>query len=128
MFLVGILSWWYGRGWLSQWRRIGHRWRATVDYFSIGQLFSTLFAPFRQISATPTKNSNPAEAFRAFFDQLISRIVGAFVRFFTIVAGCIVIILQVIYESLLMVLWWFLPFMPVVGFILLAIGWVPKWI
>jgi len=127
MFLVGILSWWYGRGWLAQWRRISDRWRTTVDFFSIGQLFSTLFAPFRQISATTTNASNPVAALRAFFDQLVSRVVGAVVRSFTILAGCIVIVLQVLYESLLMIFWWFLPVMPIVGFILLAIGWVPSW-
>lgn len=127
MFLVGILSWWYGRGWLGQWRRISGRWRATVQFFSIGQLIETFFAPFRQISASGTNTSNPAAAFREFLDQLISRIIGAFVRFFTIIAGCIVIILQVIYESLIMVAWWFLPALPIVGCILLAIGWVPTW-
>lgn len=127
MFLVGILSWWYGRGWLSQWRRMSNRWRATVQFFSIGQLMATLFAPFRQISANSGDTSNPAAALRAFFDQLISRLVGAFVRFFTILAGCAIITLQVLYESLLMVLWWFLPLLPIAGFVLLAVGWVPSW-
>ncbi|MES2630530.1 MAG: hypothetical protein V4611_01085 [Patescibacteria group bacterium] len=128
MFLVGILSWWYGRGWLGQWRRISDRWRATVQFFSIGQLIGTLFAPFRQISASGTNTSNPIVALRAFFDQLISRVIGAIVRFFTIIVGCIVIASQIIYETLIMIIWWFLPVVPVVGFILLAIGWVPSWI
>jgi hypothetical protein len=127
MFLVGILSWWYGRGWLAQWRRISERLKATVQYFSIGQLFSTLFSPFRQISANSTDTSSPAAAFRAFFDQLISRVIGSIVRFCTIIAGCVVITVQFLYESILMVLWWFIPAMPIVGFILLAIGWVPSW-
>ncbi len=127
MFLVGILSWWYGRGWLAQWRRISERLQATVQFFSIGQLFSTLFSPFRQISANSADTSNPAAAFRAFLDQLISRIIGSMVRFFTILAGCVVIAVQFIYESLIMVLWWFIPVLPVVGFVLLAVGWVPSW-
>jgi hypothetical protein len=128
MFLVGILSWWYGRGWLGQWRRISDQLRATVQFFSIGQLFSTLFAPFRQISANSANSSNPAAALRAFFDQLISRFIGSIVRLGTILAGCVIIVLQIVYESLIMVLWWFIPALPVVGFILLAIGWVPTWI
>jgi len=127
MFLVGILSWWYGRGWVGQWHRVTNRWRTTVQFFSIGQLFATLFSPFRQISASNTSDSNPIVALRAVFDQLISRVVGAFVRMFTIFAGMIVITLQVIYESLVLVLWWLLPLLPVVGFILLALGWVPTW-
>lgn len=127
MFLVGILSWWYGRGWLGQWRRVTDRWRATVQFFSIGQLFATLFAPFRQISASPANAPNPIVALRALFDQLISRVVGLFVRLFTIFAGVIVITLRVVYETLLMVIWLLIPLFPVVGFILLAIGWVPTW-
>ena len=127
MFLVGILSWWYGRGWLGQLHRVNDRWRTTVQFFSIGQLFATLFAPFRQISANSTNEPNPIVALRAVFDQLISRIIGALVRMFTIFAGCIVISLQVLYESSLLVLWFLLPALPVVGFILLALGWVPSW-
>lgn len=127
MFLVGILSWWYGRGWLGQWRRVTDRWRATVQFFSIGQLFATLFAPFRQISASPTSAPNPIVALRVLFDQLISRVVGLFVRLFTIFAGIIVITLRVVYETILMVVWLLVPLFPVVGFILLAIGWVPTW-
>jgi hypothetical protein len=127
MFLVGILSWWYGRGWLGQWRRVNDRWRTTVQFFSIGQLFATLFSPFRQISANNTSDPNPIVALRAVFDQLISRVVGAFVRMFTIFAGMVVITLQVVYELFVMVLWWLLPLLPVAGFILLALGWVPTW-
>jgi len=128
MFLVGLLSWWYGRGWIAQWRHVAERWMATVQFFSIGRLVATLFSPFRQISATPNNSSSPAVAIRAFFDQLISRIIGAFVRFFTILAGVIVIFFQVIYSVVIMALWWILPIFPVVGFILLAIGLVPSWI
>jgi len=127
MFLVGILSWWYGRGWLGQLHRVSDRWRTTVEFFSIGQLFATLFSPFRQISASSTNDPNPIAALRAVFDQLISRLIGAFVRFVTVIAGCIVIGLQVIYESILLVLWFLLPALPIVGFILLALGWAPSW-
>ena len=127
MFLVGILSWWYGRGWLGRWRRVSDRWQATVDFFSIGQLATTLFAPFRQISAGQASASNPIAALRAMFDQLVSRLIGAIVRFFTIIAGIIVISLRVVYESIVMIAWLIVPVLPVVGFILLAIGWVPTW-
>jgi len=127
MFLVGILSWWYGRGWLGQWRRVNDRWRTTVQYFSIGQLFATLFSPFRQISAGNTSDPNPITALRAVFDQLISRVIGGFVRMITVFVGIMVISLQVIYELLLLVFWLFLPALPIVGFVLLALGWVPTW-
>lgn len=128
MFLVGLISWWYGRGWVGQLRRMMHRFGATLEFFSVGQLLGTLFSPYRQISASSSSNGSVGAEFRAFIDQLISRIIGAFVRFFTIVFGLVVIILQAAYELMIVIAWWFLPLLPVVGFILLAIGWVPKWI
>lgn len=127
MFLVGLLSWWYGRGWVNQLRQTSDQWRATVEFFSIGQLFATLFSPFRQISANSTSDPNPMVALRAVLDQLVSRIIGAFVRLFTVLAGCIVIVLQVVYQSILLVLWFIVPAIPLVGFLLLAVGWVPEW-
>jgi hypothetical protein len=127
MFLVGLISWWYGRGWVGQWKRIAGRFAATLEFFSIGQLMSTLFAPFRQISANNGNDPSFGGAMRAFVDQLISRLIGAFVRFSTILFGLIVIALQALYETIIMISWWFLPLLPIAGFILLAIGWVPSW-
>ena len=126
MFLVGLISWWYGRGWMGQWKRIAHRFALTLEFFSIGQLFSTLFSPFRQISAGGGDGSVGSEL-RAFVDQLISRVIGAFIRFFTILFGLMVIVLQAVYELVIMIAWWFIPLLPIAGFILLATGWVPKW-
>lgn len=127
MFLVGLISWWYGRGWVGQWRRIAQRFMSTLDFFSIGQLLSTFFSPFRQISANTGSDGSFGGAMRAFADRLISRIIGSFIRFFTILFGLLVIVLQAIYETIIMVSWWFLPLLPIVGFIMLAIGWVPSW-
>jgi hypothetical protein len=127
MFLVGLISWWYGRGWVDQWKRIGIRFAATLEFFSIGQLAMTLFSPFRQISATSTSNGSVGAELRAFGDQLISRIIGGFVRFFTILFGLIIILLQAVYEIVIMIAWWLLPALPIVGAIMMAIGWVPTW-
>lgn len=127
MFLVGLISWWYGRGWVGQWKRIAHRFALTLEFFSIGQLLSTFFSPFRQISAAGGSDGSIGGAFRAFTDRLISRIIGAIVRFFTILFGLIVIALQAVYEAVIMIAWWFLPILPIAGLILLAIGWVPSW-
>lgn len=126
MFLVGLFSWWYGRGWVSQWGRVVDRWMRTVHFFSIGQLLRTLFSPYRQISAN-IQGDSFAQEMRAFFDQLISRIIGSIVRGFTILFGLIVIYLQIVFEVIVMILWWFLPLLPVIGALLFALGWVPSW-
>lgn len=128
MFLVGLISWWYGRGWVGQWRRIAQRFMATLDFFSIGQLLSTFFSPFRQISANERGDGSFGSSLRLFGDKLISRLIGSFIRFFTILFGLIVIILQTLYELIIMISWWLVPLLPVAGLIMLAIGWVPTWI
>lgn len=127
MFLVGLISWWYGRGWATQWGRAQRQFASTLDFFSVGQLISTLFAPFRQISASGASDGSLGGAFRAFIDRLISRIIGAFVRFITILIGLAVIILQGVYEFVVMIGWLFVPLLPIIGGILFAIGWVPLW-
>ena len=127
MFLVGLISWWYGRGWVGQWKRMVMRFEATLAFFSVGQLFSTLFSPFRQISAASAGDGSFPSVVRGFVDKLISRLIGAFVRSVTILAGLVVITLQAIYESLIIVFWWVVPLLPILGFVLLAIGWVPTW-
>jgi len=126
MFLVGIISWWYGDGWKGQLLRVRDRLVATARFFSIGQLLDTLFSPFRQISAGGTSGSI-ATQMRAFFDKTLSRIIGAIVRLFTILAGIIILTIQALYELIILIMWLILPLIPVVGFIAFAIGWVPKW-
>jgi len=126
MFLVGIISWWYGQGWRGQLRRVQQRLATTVGFFSIGQLLSTLFSPFRQISAEKVNGAIGAQL-RAFFDKTLSRVIGAIVRSFTILAGGIVIVFQSVFEAIVLAMWLVLPLMPVAGLIVFAIGWVPEW-
>lgn len=123
---MGMISWWYGRGWRGQFGRVKDRLVQTADFFSIGQLARTFFSPFRQISAGGGGGSFGA-AVRGFFDTLLSRIIGSIVRLFTIIIGIISLVIQSIYEAIIIVVWLFLPILPIVGLIMLAIGWVPKW-
>lgn len=127
MFLVGLISWWYGRSWTAQWRRAVARVAVTVEFFSIGQLVQTLFAPFRQIAAVGGGDGTVGSAVRALVDKTISRGIGAVVRTGTIIVGVVVMTVQAIYELLIVIAWWLVPFLPVAGAIMLAIGWVPSW-
>jgi hypothetical protein len=126
MFLVGIISWWYGNGWKGQLARIRDRLASTASFFSIGQLFATLFSPFRQISADSTSGSVGVQL-RAFFDKTLSRLIGAVVRLFTIFAGIIVLVVQSLVELIVLIFWLVLPAFPVIGLIVFVVGWVPKW-
>jgi hypothetical protein len=127
MFIVGMLSWWYGVGWLRRSEMVRERLAATVDYFSIGLLIRTLFSPFRQIGAGKV-NGPLAVKWQAFLDRTVSRVIGALVRIAIIFIGCVTIAFYTLIGGLTLILWVFIPFLPLIGFILFVTGWVPfKW-
>jgi hypothetical protein len=124
MFIVGILSWWYGAGWKQRLMMLRERLVSTADYFSIDLLLKTLFSPYRQISAGQVKGSINVQM-RAFFDQLISRIIGAIIRTFMIVFGTVTMLIQSVLGGTLLVVWSVIPFLPIVGVVLCMMGWMP---
>ncbi len=126
MFLVGLLNWWYGEGWRLQWRRAQGYLSATAGFFSLGQLASTLFAPFRQISAGQVSGPIGVQM-RAFFDRSFSRVFGAVFRSIFIVIGVITLLIVVIYSAIIIVFWLVVPILPIAGLILTSVGWMPAW-
>ncbi len=125
MVIVGLLTWWYGQGWKKVGIILIEKAVTAEDYFSIDLLFKTLFSPFRQISADTGSGGTLADKMRASFDKLFSRLIGAAVRFILIVTGCIWLLLHIILDIAVLIVWPFLPFLPVIGFILSLTGWLP---
>lgn len=126
MFLVGMLTWWYGDGWRQRMALFRDRIARSSDYFSLGLLITTFFAPYRQISAGSV--SGPvALQLRAFFDKTISRVIGAIIRLFVLLFGCAVIALQALFGAVVIVSWMLIPFLPIVGMIVAILGWTPSW-
>jgi hypothetical protein len=97
---------------------------ATVDFFSIDVLVSTLFAPFRQISAGQVRGPLGVQL-RAFADRLVSRLIGAMVRSFLIIAGSVALVCTLIAGVAILVGWAILPLVPVVGVVLSTMRWLP---
>ncbi len=124
MFIVGILSWWYGAGWRQRFTMLKERLANTMDYFSIDLLARTLFAPFRQISAGRV-NGPLGVKLHAFFDRLISRCIGAMVRSIMILVGMATILMHSVIGLMVVIIWAFVPLLPVVGILLFISGWVP---
>jgi hypothetical protein len=127
MFIVGILSWWYTAGWQARLLVEKERMASLLDYFSFGLLLTTLFSPFRQISAGKVQGSI-GTLWRAFVDRLISRFIGAIVRTLVLLAGIIVVCIVGILSLSSMLLWPLIPFLPFVGATMMLIGWTPSWI
>lgn len=124
MFIVGLFSWWYGRGWLDQAMAAKDRLLGLYDYFSIDMLVRTLFMPFRQISAGGVRGSLSVQL-QAWVDQMVSRIIGMMVRTVMIVIGSVSLLLACVVNIVMLVLWPFVPLLPVVGGVLSMTGWIP---
>ncbi len=127
MFIVGLFSWWYGAGWKAQIKRVEERLASVIDYFSISLLIKTLFAPFRQISAGRVSGSIGVQ-WQAFVDRLVSRCIGAIVRSFMIVFGLVTLGITSVFGLVTIICWALIPLLPLVGLVLMTIGWVPSWL
>ena len=118
-----MLIWWYAHGWLVFVRKIGDAFSNVADFFSIGSLARTLFKPFRQISAeTAGEGASLELKFHMFVDRLISRVVGFVLRLILILAGLIIITIGGAVGLILIILWPFVPLLPVAGVVLTVMG------
>lgn len=124
MGIVSLLGWWYGPGWKLRVLALREKLFATIDYFSIDLLAKTFFSPFRQISAGKVRGPIGLQI-RAFFDQLLSRVIGSIVRSIVICIGIVAIVLHVILGLIALLLWAVMPLAPFVGVSLALLGWMP---
>lgn len=124
MFVVGILSWWYGAGWRRRFTMLKERLANTMDYFSIDLLAKTLFSPFRQISAGSVRGPLGVKL-QAFFDKLVSRLIGSMVRLTMIIIGILTIVMHSLVGGFMLLIWAIVPLFPVIGIVLFTTGWVP---
>ncbi len=124
MLIVGLLSWWYGAGWWQRIVAVKERIAGLYDYFSIDLLLKTLFAPFRQISAGGVRGPLSVQL-QAWFDRLISRIIGAVVRIGVIVIGSLALLLGAFVGLTMIIVWPLIPLMPIICIVLAMMGWIP---
>ena len=125
MVIYSLLRWWYGEGLLKQLQIGKQRVATTADYFSIALLAKTLFSPFRQISAGNVRGPIGVQL-RAWLDRLVSRMVGATIRSFTIIAGLVALGVSFVMVGVRVAGWAALPVLPALG-LLLALGGVMPW-
>lgn len=121
MFIVGLLTWWYGAGWKKFGQILINKLTVTEDFFSIDMLLGSIFAPFKQISATSGSGGTLQMKLQAWFDKQFSRLIGAIIRLLLIIVGAGWLLLQMTIDIVLMILWPVLPILPVIGLIA-AIG------
>lgn len=122
MLVVSFFQWWYGRGFSEYLASFVDGLRDAADFFSIRLLVRNLFAPFRQISAEKQINLPLNARIHAWFDLLISRLVGATVRFMILIAGVVVMILRAGIGLVLGILWPLMPLLVVYCVMLFSRG------
>jgi hypothetical protein len=118
MMFTQFCIWWYGRGWHDLVRSFSARLRKTSEAFSVPLLLRTLFAPWRRIITHPGASLN--DHFHAWLDNMVSRVIGFFVRFFVLFAAAITLLGVGILTSIEIILWPCLP-LAIIGVIILGI-------
>lgn len=115
MLFIALFSWWYTAGWTQLGARALNRIASVLDFFSVGLLLKSLFAPFRQISVGSVQGSLSVKL-RAWGDKQISRAIGAMVRLTVILFGLLAMLMMCIVSVGLLLLWPLVPAMPIIVF------------
>lgn len=95
-------------------RKGGERIQGALRFFSVPLLITSLFAPFRQISAGRVSGSLSVQL-QAFGDRLFSRVIGAIVRSFLILFGIVTVVVMAVLLVVCAVAWPLLPVAPLIG-------------
>ena len=122
MLVISFVQWWYGRGFKEYLARFVDKLKDAADFFSIRLLVRNLFAPFRQIATEKRLNMPLNERLHAWVDLLISRMVGATIRFFLLIIGTIFLLVRVAIGLVIMVLWPLAPLLIAYAVMLYARG------
>lgn len=125
MYVFALVSWWYGSGWIDQLALVKQRFARAADRYSLGLLVRTLFSPFKQLDAYSGGVGSLDVRLRAWLDRLISRFIGALIRSFMLIVGLVILLFEFVLAVLRMVLWPFVPVVPLIGVVLAFSGWLP---
>ena len=118
MVIILSLRWWYSAGWKWAWQRsVTQRVRWCIETFSIPQLIQTWFSPFKQTFTARKRGSFDAQI-HALIDNFVSRVIGFIARTFIILTGALCMLFSFISGILLIVVWPFIPALPLIAIIL----------
>ena len=121
MVIISLFSWWYTTGWLTLIQKASKKVESVLKFFSVPLLATSLFAPFRQISAGRV-NGPLSVQLQAWGDRLFSRFIGAMVRSFLIVIGLLLVALMSAIGLIAAAVWPLLPLAPFVGLFMIGGG------
>lgn len=105
--IIELFRWWYGAGWRKVGLGIGNAVGNVEQHFSVGILARTLFAPWKRIVSYSGRGLDAK--LQAFLDNLVSRLVGAFVRGLVLLTAVIMLAVVAATMLVLAVVWPFVP-------------------
>jgi hypothetical protein len=120
MFILEVITWWYGRGWRELLHRLEALYGSVGRSLSVSLLLRTLFAPWRQIISYGQESF--IDGLRASLDNAVSRMVGFSVRMIILLVAGVAVVLITIISLVALILW---PVLPVLGIVLLIKGLLP---
>lgn len=122
MTIFLCLRWWYSAGWQWVWQStLIDRSRWIMQTFSAKELLKTLFAPFRQTYAGKVRGGLDVQV-RAFFDKLISRVIGLVVRLILLFMALVGLLVVIIVSIICLLAWPLIPLLPIISLGLYVMG------
>ena len=117
MFVLDLLSWWYGSGWAGVLRATRQHLSGLAEAFSLTILLRTLFAPWKRIVSAPGAGLDAK--LQAMGDNLISRFVGFTVRFLVLLTAAVAFVVFCAVGLAELLLW---PLLPLAALALIVRG------
>jgi hypothetical protein len=107
MMPLQLFIWWYSDGWKRAASLLPRLSTGILQNFSVSSLAGTLFAPWRRIVSYPGAGLDAK--LRAIGDNLVSRVVGFFVRLSVLLVAVLALLGSVIISIIWAILWPLLP-------------------
>lgn len=117
LMLLEFFFWWYGPGWKKAWHDCFLGVKNVLAAFSIDVLLKTLFSPWKRIVTLPGRSID--EKMRALVDNLVSRVIGFFVRSIVLIAALVMVVCTAVAGLAIAILW---PLLPFLGMLLIVWG------
>ncbi|HET8991911.1 MAG TPA: hypothetical protein VFN31_02655 [Candidatus Saccharimonadales bacterium] len=115
-----FLWWWYREGWAEVAKSLNKRAVNVAQVFSVNQLLSTLFAPWRRIITYP--GASLQDKFRAWTDNIFSRTIGFVIRVFVLIVAFLMTVVISLLTIIELILWPLLP-IGIIGGLIAGLIW-----
>lgn len=114
---IQYFAWHYTQAIVDLWRILENITWFIVQFFSMGTVARTLFAPWRRMDEAPRGGFHPQEWFEALVVNILMRIVGFFMRLILLLLGLTALIVVIVTGIAVMVVWFFMPLVILFAFI-----------